>query len=104
MKRHNDLRLRRAESTSLQRAAGFNYTPPFYDQSQNCSMSIMAIEDNGAATSTSDLSLPGPSKSIADEQTEEVRADLKNNSSKISILIEDSAKTTASQDILEEIL
>ncbi|GBL95390.1 hypothetical protein AVEN_154795-1 [Araneus ventricosus] len=63
----------------------------------------MAIEDNGAATSTSVLSLDGPSKPVAGEQIEEVRADLKNNSSKITTLIEDSAKTTASQDILEEI-
>ncbi|GBN45988.1 hypothetical protein AVEN_128680-1 [Araneus ventricosus] len=85
--------------------ADLDYTPSFSkaDQSQNGSISIMAIEDNGAATSTSVLSLPGPSKPVADEHIEEVRADLKNNSSKITTLIEDSAKTTALQDILEEI-
>ncbi|GBL95740.1 hypothetical protein AVEN_683-1 [Araneus ventricosus] len=60
------------------------------------------IEHNGAATSTIILSLPGPSKPVADEQMEVVRAILENDSSTITSLIQDFPKTTASQDILKE--
>ncbi|GBM28224.1 hypothetical protein AVEN_181298-1 [Araneus ventricosus] len=56
------------------------------------------IGHNGAATSITILSLPGPSKPIADEQIEEVRAVLENDSRTTSSLIEDFPKTTASQD------
>ncbi|GBM01227.1 hypothetical protein AVEN_253623-1 [Araneus ventricosus] len=61
------------------------------------------IRHNGAATSTTILSLTGPSKPVADEQMEEVRAVFENDRSAITTLIEDFPKTTASQDILEEI-
>ncbi|GBN94314.1 hypothetical protein AVEN_178248-1, partial [Araneus ventricosus] len=40
--------------------------------------------------------LPGPSKPLADEQMEEVRAVLENDSSTTTSLIEDFPKTTAS--------
>ncbi|GBM49775.1 hypothetical protein AVEN_60505-1 [Araneus ventricosus] len=58
------------------------------------------IGHNGAATSTTILSLPSPSKPVAGEQMEEVGAVLKNDSSTTTSLIEDFPKTTASQDIL----
>ncbi|GBN91885.1 hypothetical protein AVEN_77147-1 [Araneus ventricosus] len=48
------------------------------------------------------LCLPGPSKPVADEQMEKVRAILENHSITASSLIENFPKTTASQDILEE--
>ncbi|GBN20852.1 hypothetical protein AVEN_260576-1 [Araneus ventricosus] len=45
------------------------------------------IGHNGAATSTTILSLPGPLKPIADEQMEEVGAVLENDSSTTTSLI-----------------
>ncbi|GBL83177.1 hypothetical protein AVEN_165382-1 [Araneus ventricosus] len=53
------------------------------------------IGHNGVATSTT--------KPVADEQREEVRAVLENDSCTTASLIEDLSKTIASQDILEEI-
>ncbi|GBN20170.1 hypothetical protein AVEN_137826-1 [Araneus ventricosus] len=61
------------------------------------------IGHNDAATSTTILSLPGPSKPVADEQMEEVPAVVDNYSSTTTSLREDFSKTSASQDILEEI-
>ncbi|GBM59818.1 hypothetical protein AVEN_10025-1 [Araneus ventricosus] len=61
------------------------------------------IGNNGAGTSATIFNLPGPSKPVADEQMEEVRAVLENDSSTTTSLIEDFSKTTASQDILKEI-
>ncbi|GBM58437.1 hypothetical protein AVEN_184718-1, partial [Araneus ventricosus] len=55
---------------------------------------------NGAATSTTILSLPGPSKTAAGEQMDGVRAVLENESSTTICLIGDFPKTTTSQDIL----
>ncbi|GBL74359.1 hypothetical protein AVEN_235335-1 [Araneus ventricosus] len=68
----------------------------FYDVSGS-------IGHNGAATSFIIFSLPGPSKPVAGEQMEEVRAVLENDSSTTTSLIEDFSKTTASQVILKEI-
>ncbi|GBN95701.1 hypothetical protein AVEN_52147-1 [Araneus ventricosus] len=51
---------------------------------------------NGAVTSTTILSLPGPLKLVADEQMEEVRAVFENDSSTTTSLIEDFPQTTAS--------
>ncbi|GBL85425.1 hypothetical protein AVEN_34613-1 [Araneus ventricosus] len=61
------------------------------------------IGHNGAATSNTILSLPSPSKPVANEQMEEAGAVLENDSSTPTYLIEYFPKTTASQDILEEI-
>ncbi|GBL96125.1 hypothetical protein AVEN_104352-1 [Araneus ventricosus] len=61
------------------------------------------IGHNGAATSTSILSLPGPLKPVADEQMEKVQAVWENDSTTTTCLIEDFPKTIASEDILEEI-
>ncbi|GBN45445.1 hypothetical protein AVEN_123488-1 [Araneus ventricosus] len=61
------------------------------------------IGHNGADTSTPILSLPGPSKPVAEEQMDKVRAVLENDSSTTTSLIEYFSKTAASQDILEEI-
>ncbi|GBL82577.1 hypothetical protein AVEN_263666-1 [Araneus ventricosus] len=58
---------------------------------------------NGAATSTTILSLPGHSKPVADQQMEEFRAVLENDSRTTTSLIEDFPQTTASENILEEI-
>ncbi|GBL84066.1 hypothetical protein AVEN_100916-1 [Araneus ventricosus] len=65
--------------------------------------STTILSFHGAVTSTTILSLPGPSKPVADEQMEEVRAVLENDSSATTSLIEDFPKATASRDILEEI-
>ncbi|GBM58410.1 hypothetical protein AVEN_63772-1 [Araneus ventricosus] len=64
---------------------------------------LCCIGHNGAATSTTILSFPGPLKLVADEQMEEVRVVLENDNSTATSLIEDFSKTTTSQDILEEI-
>ncbi|GBM16325.1 hypothetical protein AVEN_194063-1 [Araneus ventricosus] len=64
---------------------------------------LCCIGYNGAVTPTKILSLPGPSKPVADEQMEENVAVLENDNSTTTSLIEDFPKTTASQDILEEI-
>ncbi|GBL77107.1 hypothetical protein AVEN_12749-1 [Araneus ventricosus] len=53
------------------------------------------IGHNGATTSTTILSLPGPSKPVADEQMEEVRAVLENDSSTSTSFIEEFPKTIA---------
>ncbi|GBL82627.1 hypothetical protein AVEN_263703-1 [Araneus ventricosus] len=61
------------------------------------------IGHNGAATFTTILSLPGHSKPVADQQMEEFRAVLENDSRTTTSLIEDFPQTTASENILEEI-
>ncbi|GBN66694.1 hypothetical protein AVEN_211612-1, partial [Araneus ventricosus] len=61
------------------------------------------IGHNGAGTFTTILSSNCPSKPVAEEKMEEVRAVLGNDSSTTTSLIEKFPKTTASQDFLEEI-
>ncbi|GBM06899.1 hypothetical protein AVEN_147839-1 [Araneus ventricosus] len=61
------------------------------------------IGHNGAATSATILTLPGPARPVADEQMKEVPVVLENDNSTTTSLIEDFPKTTTSQDILEEI-
>ncbi|GBM62357.1 hypothetical protein AVEN_166850-1 [Araneus ventricosus] len=63
----------------------------------------VCIGHNGAGTSTTILRLSGPSKEVTNEQMEEVRAVLKNDSSTTTSLIEDFPKNCISKDISEEI-